>query len=128
MPLSFCDGGERDGHLPDSVPMRMWLLDLELQTGKWRLVMGTKLKVFLLLSAAVSGFCFRAGERTVAAQLPTCPVHDCKDVFSWHVSGFNIASAHDANNNQYSHAMVLIHAPAPGAALPVIASGDVQAT
>lgn len=90
--------------------------------------MSTEFRVFLLVAAAVAGFCFRAGEQSVTAQqLPNCPSVDCRDVFAWSVAGFNPASADDPVTGKAStHAMVGIYTPNQAASLPVSASGQYQ--
>ncbi len=38
-------------------------------------------RVMCLIAAALCGFFFRLGERSVGAQPPPCPKWDCKDVY-----------------------------------------------
>jgi len=49
--------------------------------------MSSGLKLYLVVAAALSGFCFRMGESYVSAQPPPCPNYACKDVYAWWTNG-----------------------------------------
>lgn len=86
--------------------------------------MSSGLKLYLVVAAALSGFCFRLGESFLSAQIPACPQYDCKAIYAWWTSGFgttcSAVSATGQPTTHETHAFPSIYATSSNGQLPLL--------
>lgn len=85
--------------------------------------MTAETRVMCLVAAALCGFFFRLGEQPVGAQLPTCPRHDCKDVYGWWINGTPggnqcFVAKETGTQTNTTHALLQVYATASSGTTP----------